>query len=65
MWLGTESHKYLCMQMSVEAVKAKLNTHCGTPAGDMKLQLFDGARNLIASLADDQRLLGFYSPEDG
>ncbi|KAK9790772.1 hypothetical protein WJX73_005164 [Symbiochloris irregularis] len=51
--------------MSVDSVKAKLATHCGTSVGDMKLQLFDNAKNYLATLGPDERLLGYYSPDDG
>lgn len=53
------------LQMPVEAVKAKLSTHCGTTTGDMRLQLLDEGNRLVATLSDDQRLLGYYSPADG
>ena len=53
------------MQMTVDAVKYKLSTHCGTPATDMLLQLRDNSGSLIAILADSYRKLGFYSPRDG
>ena len=52
-------------QMSVEAVKAKLSTHCGTSAGEMQLQLLDESKSPVATLTDDRRLLGYYSPSDG
>lgn len=54
-----------CMQMSVEAVKIKLGSHCGTAASDMILQLKDSSGRLVAVLSEPHRKLGFYSPEDG
>jgi tubulin-folding cofactor B len=53
------------MQMTVEAVKLKLGTHCGTLASDMILHLKDGSGKLVAILAESHRKLGFFSPEDG
>ena len=51
--------------MTVEAVKIKLSTHCGTTASDMILQLKDSTGRLVAVLAEQHRKLGFFSPEDG
>ena len=51
--------------MTIEAVKVKLSSHCGTPGGDMLLQLRDNNGTLVAILADAHRKLGFYSPRDG
>ena len=53
------------LQMTVEAAKIKLSSHCGTPASDMVLQLKDGAGALVATLLESQRKLGFFSPQDG
>lgn len=54
-----------CMQMTVEAVKIKLSTHCGTTTSDMILQLKDSSGKLVAILTEPHRKLGFFSPEDG
>ena len=54
-----------CVQMTVDAVKYKLSSHCGTPATDMLLQLRNNNGTLISILTDSQRKLGFYSPQDG
>ena len=66
---GPESTAFAChrshLQMTVEAAKFKLSSHCGTPACDMVLQLKDGAGVLVATLMDSQRKLGFFSPQDG
>lgn len=53
------------LQMSIEGVKHKLKAHCGTNPGDMQLQLKDDRGRVVANMAADERLLGFYSPEDG
>ncbi|KAK9843543.1 hypothetical protein WJX81_008120 [Elliptochloris bilobata] len=55
----------LDLHMTVEAVKAKLSTHCGTPAADMRLQLHAPGGGPAASLCENHRMLGFYSPQDG
>ena len=51
--------------MSIESVKVKLSFHCGTSPSAMVLQLLDDAKNMIATLYEDDRKLGFYSPHDG
>ena len=51
--------------MSIDSVKQKLKAHCGTNPQDMQLLLRDDRGQQLASMDDDQRLLGFYSPEDG
>lgn len=50
--------------MTVEAVKTKLITHCGTSASAMILQLKDEGGNIIATLSSEKKL-GYYSPHDG
>jgi tubulin-folding cofactor B len=52
-------------QMTVESVKVKLSFHCGTNPGAMLLQLLDEAGNMVATLTDDSRKLGYYSPYNG
>ena len=52
-------------QMTMEAVKAKLSTHCGTPVMDMRLHLRTPGGGRVALLSEDHRMLGFYSPQDG
>ena len=61
---GPISHD-TCVQMTVDAVKYKLSSHCGTPATDMLLQLRNSNGSLISVLTDSHRKLGFYSPQDG
>lgn len=53
------------MQMTVEAVKIKLGTHCGTTTSDMVLHLKDSSGKLVAVLTEQHRKLGFFSPQDG
>lgn len=50
--------------MSIEAVKVKLVTHCGTSAASMQLQLKDQRGAVVAHMQDGQKL-GYYSPCDG
>lgn len=51
-------------QITVEALKIKLTSHCGTTANSMELQLKDESGRVLATL-DDGRMLGYYSPKDG
>lgn len=51
--------------MTVEAVKMKLSTHCGTLAADMRLQLRMPGGAPAALLSEGHRMLGYYSPQDG
>lgn len=51
--------------MTVEAVKVKLSFHCGTSPSSMLVQLLDESGNLTATLHEDHRKLGFYSPHNG
>lgn len=51
--------------MTIAALKAKLATHTGTAAADAVLTLEDEAGAFLASLDDDARPLGFYSPPAG
>ncbi len=51
--------------MTIGAVKFKLSNHCGTAPQDMSLTLKDEGGRQIASLGDDSRKLGYYSPQDG
>lgn len=55
----------LDMHSSIEAIKVKLSFHTGTSPSAMLLHLLDEAGQLMASLCDDSRKLGFYSPRDG
>lgn len=51
--------------MTVLSVKEKLKSHTGTAVGAMLLQLKDLNGQVIATLGDDNTVLGFYSPQDG
>ncbi|KAE9619743.1 putative CAP Gly-rich domain-containing protein [Lupinus albus] len=52
------------LQLTVEAVKDKLWKKCGTSVNSMHLELYDDARNKLADLSDNSKLLAFYSPLD-
>lgn len=51
--------------MTIEAVKSKVSTHCGTNPEDMRLSLKDESGVIIAQLNEGHRVLGYYSPYDG
>ncbi|CAL0299317.1 unnamed protein product [Lupinus luteus] len=53
------------LQLTVEAVKDKLWKKCGTSVNSMHLELYDDARNKLADLSDNSKLLALYSPLDG
>jgi tubulin-specific chaperone B len=53
------------VQMSVDNVKYKLSSHCGTSPENMVLQLRDERGSPLAILADNKRPLGYYSPYSG
>lgn len=55
------------IQMTIGAVKTKLQTHCGTSAGSMVLTLKDATGTVVLANAmmPDDRKLGYFSPEDG
>jgi tubulin-folding cofactor B len=63
MWPGDPCSLFL--QMSIESVKIKLSFHCGTSPSAMVLQLMDDTKKVIATLYEDDKKLGFYSPYDG
>jgi tubulin-folding cofactor B len=52
------------LHTSVYDVKARLTKHCGTPAGDMRLILRDGDKD-ICCMEDDDRPIGFYGVQNG
>lgn len=52
------------MQMTVDAVKTKLTSHCGTSPSAMILQLKDERGSVMATLSAERKL-GYYSPHDG
>ena len=52
--------------MTIDGVKRKLQTHCGTNPGSMILQLKNRSGELVVSeLGPEERKLGYFSPEDG
>eukprot|EP00906_Rhabdomonas_costata_P027198 RCo038657 len=51
--------------MTIAAVKEKLHSATGTSREAMSLTLMDESGTPKASLNDDTKLLGYYSPEDG
>lgn len=51
--------------MTVESVKRKLTTMCGTALESMQLELRDERGMTVAALTDDSKKLGFYSPHCG
>merc|ERR1711968_117890 len=51
--------------MLIGRVKEKLKNHCGTAVSAMVLQLKDPRGGMIAAMSDENRPLGFYSPQDG
>ena len=59
------------LHSTVEQVKEKLISHCGTSASSMRLQLMmndgkNGGRESVSCvLSDDSKKLGYYSPTDG
>lgn len=52
-------------QMTIDTVKNKLSSHTGSSPLAMVLQLKDDKGNLMATLTDPYKPLGFYSPYDG
>jgi hypothetical protein len=56
----------LCaVQMTVDAVKAKVNSMTGTSVLSMTLHLQDESGRLVDVLQEGGRKLGYYSPRDG
>eukprot|EP00798_Chlamydomonas_sp_ICE-L_P011870 gene11870-14974_t len=53
------------LKMSIESLKVKLSFHCGTNASAMMLQLLDESGTVVAMMADDSKMLGFFSPYSG
>jgi len=50
---------------TIERVKERLQSHCGTSPSMMQLQLKDYTGKLVYEMNDDSKKLGYYSPEDG
>ena len=51
--------------MTIERVKEKLRSHCGTGSLFMHLTLLDFNGQVVADMINDEVKLGFFSPEDG
>jgi tubulin-folding cofactor B len=51
--------------MSILSVKEKAHSHFGTAVADMRLVLKDWDGNPICDMDDNEKKLGFYTPEDG
>merc|ERR1711907_458501 len=51
--------------MTILEVMEKLRRHTGSGVGHMMLQLYNQAQQLVCTLDDPDRKLGYYSPEDG
>ncbi|KAG5190236.1 putative tubulin-specific chaperone B [Tribonema minus] len=52
------------LHQTIESVKRKIYTHCGTKPDSQKLQLRSAGR-VLTMLADDSRMLGYYGAESG
>eukprot|EP00242_Pyramimonas_sp_CCMP2087_P017712 CAMPEP_0198210814 /NCGR_PEP_ID=MMETSP1445-20131203/22460_1 /TAXON_ID=36898 /ORGANISM="Pyramimonas sp., Strain CCMP2087" /LENGTH=286 /DNA_ID=CAMNT_0043884969 /DNA_START=117 /DNA_END=977 /DNA_ORIENTATION=+ len=50
---------------TIERVKERLQSHCGTSPSMMQLQLKDYSGQVVYDMADNTKMLGYYSPEDG
>jgi len=50
---------------TIERVKERLQSHCGTSPSMMQLQLKDYSGKVVYEMNDDSKKLGYYSPEDG
>jgi tubulin-folding cofactor B len=53
------------LQMTVDAIKAKINSMTGTSVLSMTLHLQDESGRLVDVLQEGSRKLGYYSPRDG
>lgn len=51
--------------MTVERVKEKMRTHCGTGSQFMHLTLMNECNQVVADMSDDSLKLGYFSPQDG
>ena len=51
--------------MTIERVKEKLRSHCGTGSLFMHLTLLDFNGQVVADMIQEELKLGFFSPEDG
>jgi hypothetical protein len=53
------------MQMSIDAVKTRINSMTGTSLHTMVLHLKDSSGRLVGVLEDGTKKLGYYGPENG
>jgi hypothetical protein len=51
--------------MTIMRVKERVQSNCGTSPSAMTLQLKDWHNQLVCTMDDDNKMLGYYSPEDG
>jgi len=51
--------------MTIERVKEKMRTHCGTGSDFMHLTLLNEHNQVVADMSDDSLKLGYFSPQDG
>ncbi|KAK3287702.1 hypothetical protein CYMTET_4799 [Cymbomonas tetramitiformis] len=51
--------------LSIGGLKDRLQSHCGSSPSAMTLQLKDFNNTTVAIMDDENRPLGYYSPEDG
>eukprot|EP00320_Phaeocystis_rex_P000537 CAMPEP_0119092436 /NCGR_PEP_ID=MMETSP1178-20130426/159759_1 /TAXON_ID=33656 /ORGANISM="unid sp, Strain CCMP2000" /LENGTH=305 /DNA_ID=CAMNT_0007076011 /DNA_START=46 /DNA_END=963 /DNA_ORIENTATION=- len=51
--------------MTIERVKEKMRTHCGTGSAFMHLTLMNEHKQVVADMSDDSLKLGYFSPQDG
>ena len=51
--------------MTIERVKEKLRTHCGTGSAFMHLTMLNEHDQVVADMTDDTLMLGYFSPQDG
>lgn len=70
----TITHNLLKMQMldirldlhaTIEQVRHKVYSHCGTSPEHMQLLLLDSNNSLLARLDDDRKMLGYYNVHSG
>eukprot|EP00959_Pyramimonas_sp_CCMP1952_P093447 1955780-Pyramimonas_sp.AAC.1 len=53
------------LQSTIERVKERLQSNCGTSPSMMQLQLKDYSGQVVYEMNDDSKKLGYYSPQDG
>jgi hypothetical protein len=53
------------LQMTIQRVKERVQSNCGTSPSAMTLQLKDWHNQLVCTMDDNSKMLGYFSPEDG